>query len=79
MVTLLECDGAQLINAGTGAIALDLSHAKVGSVLLRNGFRAEGEVTLLNAVIDGSLECSGGRFSNPDGFAINATSDAYPG
>jgi hypothetical protein len=36
-----------------------------GQVLLIAGFRAEGEVSLLNAQIDGNLECEGGTFINP--------------
>jgi sRNA-binding regulator protein Hfq len=36
-----------------------------GSVFLRNGFHAEGEVRLLNARIGGVLDCGGARFENP--------------
>jgi hypothetical protein len=43
-----------------------------GSVFLRDGFSAEGEVRLLGAHVNGNLECNGGRFKNPAGLALNA-------
>ncbi len=43
-----------------------------GSVFLRQGFTAEGEVQLLGAQIGGNLECSGGAFKNARGKALNA-------
>lgn len=36
-----------------------------GSVFLRKGFRAEGNVRLLSAQIGGDLDCTGGIFMNP--------------
>jgi len=36
-----------------------------GSVFLRNGFSAAGEVRLLGAQIGGDLNCEGGTFKNP--------------
>ena len=43
-----------------------------GSVFLRQGFTAEGEVQLLGAQIGGNLECSGGAFKNAGGKALDA-------
>ncbi len=43
-----------------------------GPLHLRNGFRTEGEVRLLGATIGSNLDCSKGRFLNPDGEALNA-------
>ena len=42
-----------------------------GSVNLRAGFSAEGEVRLLGASIGESLDCAGGKFHNPNGYALN--------
>lgn len=51
----LECDGAH-IRGGEG-VALECEHARFGnSVLLRNGFRADGPLGFFNARISGSLE-----------------------
>ena len=35
-------------------------------------FSAEGEVRLLGASIGGNLDCEGGKFHNPEGYALNA-------
>lgn len=43
-----------------------------GSVFLRRGFAATGEVRLLSAEIGGDLACSGGDFSNANQRALNA-------
>jgi sRNA-binding regulator protein Hfq len=43
-----------------------------GSLNLRNGFRADGEVRLLDADIGGNLDCDCGKFVRPDGCALNA-------
>jgi hypothetical protein len=43
-----------------------------GSIFLRNGFHAEGEVRLLGAIIGGNLEAGGGTFKNPNGNALHA-------
>ena len=43
-----------------------------GDVNLRNGFFAEGEVRLLGASIGGNFNCRGGKFRNPDGYALAA-------
>ncbi len=43
-----------------------------GSVFLRNGFTAEGQVRLHGAQIGSSLDCNGGTFKNPGGKALTA-------
>jgi hypothetical protein len=51
--------------AGSGtALRADRVDVK-GSLFLREGFTAEGEVRLLGAQIGGNLECTGGTFRNP--------------
>ena len=53
--------------------ALTADRLKVGgSVFLRDGFDATGEVRLLDAQINGKLECVRGHFKNPTCHAINA-------
>jgi hypothetical protein len=66
----LDCAGGQFINPtdgkGSEGVALSASGITVqGDVLLRRGFRAEGEVRLRAARIEGSLSCVGGTFINP--------------
>lgn len=80
----LECDRGAFINPpkknfpGSG-IALYADGISIeGSVFLRNGFRAEGEVRLLGAQIGGTLECQDGAFINPlkkkpDGSTLEAS------
>jgi hypothetical protein len=46
--------------------------AVTGSVFLREGFAASGEVGLIGAQISGTLDCSEGTFSNEGGYALNA-------
>ena len=41
-----------------------------GSLHLKNGFHAKGEVRLLGAEIGGDLDCSGGRFKNQGKIAL---------
>jgi hypothetical protein len=47
-----------------GALIADGVSVK-GSVFLREGFMAEGEVRLPSAQIRGELDCTGGKFKNP--------------
>lgn len=70
----LSCDGA--IVGREGGMALNCSGAKVsGSVYLgrdahkpgEEAFKAEGEVSFVDAEIGGSLECQGGAFCNHSG------------
>ncbi|WP_156025895.1 hypothetical protein [Sulfitobacter sp. 20_GPM-1509m] len=43
-----------------------------GSVFLKDGFMANGAVSLSNAVIGGQLNCTAGSFENEGGYALNA-------
>jgi len=43
-----------------------------GSVFMRNGFTATGEVRLLGAKIGGNLECNGAKLDGKDGDALSA-------
>jgi uncharacterized protein YjbI with pentapeptide repeats len=45
-----------------------------GAVLLGGGFKAEGEIRLFGATIDGDLYCSGAQFLNAKGTALDAVS-----
>ena len=63
----LECDGAKLTNctADGSGIALAADHATFGgAVLLRNGFVANGVITLIGARLGGNLECDGAHLEN---------------
>jgi hypothetical protein len=42
----------------------------VGGVYLRNGFKADGEVRLIGASVDGNLDCSSASFHDEDGKAL---------
>jgi len=68
-----EIRALNLQGTHTGQIKAD--RLKVdGSVFLRNGFKAEGEVRLIGATIGGQFNCSASQFINPDGIALNADS-----
>jgi hypothetical protein len=57
----------------SGETTLDASGAHInGDTFLNEGFRAEGEVQLLGASIDGELNCRKGTFHNPLGDALGA-------
>jgi len=53
------------------SVSADRANVK-GSVFLRDGFTAEGEVRLPGAQIGGVLACIGGTFKNATGSALNA-------
>ncbi len=55
----------------TGPVSADRMKTR-GSVFLRYGFHARGEVRLLGADIEGDLDCIGGTFENENGYALNA-------
>jgi hypothetical protein len=40
-------------------------------ILLTDGFQADGRVWLQEAVLGGSMDCGGGKFSNPNESALN--------
>ena len=75
----LEADGGTFKNLksdknpdSTGH-ALNADGIKVtGSVFLRNGFSAEGEVVLLGATIGSDLDAKGGAFKNSKKVALRA-------
>jgi sRNA-binding regulator protein Hfq len=59
----LDCVGGQFISKVDETAALDAVGTEVkGHVLLCDGFRAEGCVILINATIEGGLDCIGGQF-----------------
>ena len=60
-----------LSGSWTGAIGADGLRLD-GSLFLRRGFHAEGEVRLPNATIGGDLDAAGGTFNNAKGCALNA-------
>lgn len=58
---------------GTHTCAIQADGLNVdGSVFLRDGFRAEGEVRFLGATIRGDFTCDKGQFINPKGVALAA-------
>ncbi len=67
----LDCERGMFKNPAQKEVkgsgdALSADGMKVkGSVFLRNGFSAEGEVRLLGAEIGGNLDCVHGTFHNP--------------
>lgn len=83
-LALVACSiekGLDLTETEARAIALDgsscgpIAAAQLrmrGSLYLRDGFSARGEVRLLGATIKGSLECRNARFFHPEGEAISA-------
>jgi hypothetical protein len=88
----LDCRNATFKNPPRAGVertgdALSADRAVVqGSVFLREGFRAEGEVRLLGAQIGGVLDCSRGTFKNPlqadvagGGYALSADGIAVTG
>ncbi|MFV1991183.1 MAG: hypothetical protein ACC652_10625, partial [Acidimicrobiales bacterium] len=73
----LNCEGGIFTNKG--GYALNLDKAKIGSVFLRNGFKAEGKVWLAAVAIDGQLDCTDGTFSAPDEIGLNMQGTAIGG
>jgi hypothetical protein len=83
-LALLDCsfDSAINLNEAT-AVSVRLSGSHIpavrarqlrtrGDLRLDEGFNGSGEVDLVGAHIGGQLVCTGGQFSNPDGYALNA-------
>jgi len=62
---LLDFTGSQ-----SGPINADSIQVK-HDILMSDGFKAKGEVRLPGADIGGYLDCSGGKFENPGGVALN--------
>ncbi len=70
---LLQARLETLVLSGSALPSLQAQGIQVtGDVFLRNGFSAEGEVSLGGATIGGQLDCTEGRFQNSDGDALNA-------
>lgn len=68
---VLDCSGGQFINKRKRKKALNADSLNVGgNVFLRNGFKAEGEVSLHGATIGEELHCDRGKFVNADGVAL---------
>ena len=58
---------------GCSVITLNANEANINAaVLLRDGFKAKGEIVLLGATIGGTLDCRGAQLTNSDGDALNA-------
>ena len=78
--SLIQVEIAFLSLSGTWVRSISAAGASVkGGVLLNDGFRAEGTVTLHGAQIGWILDCRGGTFVNPprkelsgSGLAVNA-------
>ncbi|MFF2045257.1 hypothetical protein ACFVVX_33070 [Kitasatospora sp. NPDC058170] len=77
----LRCEGGHFHNETDTAfyaaglvVGRDVILAKVQTDAAHDheGFSAKGEVVLADAAISGKLDCSGGRFENPGGTALNA-------
>ena len=80
----LDFDGSQIGKKSDGAygIAIDAAHAHInGSVYFRQEFddsareareqfEVYGQVRFVGAEITGRLQCEGGKFINPDGWAL---------
>ena len=72
-VSLQDAQLCGLYLVGCLIKSLNADRAKIrGAVLLRNEFKAEGEVRLAGATIDGDLDCSGAQLSNAHGRALRA-------
>jgi hypothetical protein len=67
-----SCNGATLTSPDDGFVLFADEAAIRGHVLLSNGFRAMGEVSLRRAQIRGMLYCSHARFENSGRIALAA-------
>lgn len=77
---LVGVEAERLVLGGSLSLAASHVHGRVtlnglrtqSYVALSNGFRAEGEVQLLSAIVGGDLDCVNGRFMNRSGGALGA-------
>jgi hypothetical protein len=77
---LISADLPALSLAGSRVLSLTADRVNVkGSVFLRDGFSAEGEVRLVGAQIGDQLDCSAGTFKNPGGPALSADGTSVKG
>ena len=71
-IDLIHTAVRMLVLSGTHTGPITADGLKVqGGVLLREGFKAAGELRLLGATIGGNLECNGGEFVNQQGHALS--------
>jgi sRNA-binding regulator protein Hfq len=78
--SLISTDLPALNLAGSRVLSVTADRANVkGSVFLRDGFSAEGEVRLLGAQIGGNLHCTASTFENPGKNALSADSSNVRG
>jgi len=69
----LNCQGGQFINPNGTEKAFNGQGLRVdGTVLLRKGFKAIGQVSLIGAKINGDLDCIAGSFINGSLTALSA-------
>lgn len=66
----LLCVDTVITSDGERAVQADRLHVG-GNVRLLHGFTATGEIRLLGATIDGSLDLTGAAILNPDGLALD--------
>lgn len=76
----LDMNAARLVNRsedGSGVVLAADTAEIGGSVLLRNGFAADGAISLRGARIGSSLECDGATLTNPtsDGSGVALAAD----
>ncbi len=72
-INLSQAEVRALFLSGTHTGSIFADGVKVkGSVFLRNGFKAEGQVRLPSATIGDDLDCGNGQFTNAKGDALNA-------
>jgi len=70
----VSLDGCRIIDG------MNLAGSKCsGSVFLRDGFHSSGEVVANSAKIEGNFECTGGRFENGNGVAVNLSGATITG
>jgi len=72
-IYLMQAKLHSLVLSGTHTTTIRADGLKLeGAVFLRNGFKAQGEVRLMSALIGGGLDCVNAQFSNPGGTALSA-------
>jgi cytoskeletal protein CcmA (bactofilin family) len=74
-IRFLDLSGSHIVHACLEAGGIQVEN----NILLSNDFRISGRVSLLGANIGGTLQCTRGRFDNPDGDALMAQSAEIKG
>ena len=67
----LRATGASFVNDGGNAITADGARVAAG-LFLNQGMTAKGQISLIEAKLDGELNCSGGTLEAPGKVALNA-------